>query len=324
METSLTMKKVSSYPLLITLLLLLTGLLASCVEKTKASMVDTPFKVEPAVMDDKKPKKQLSEAFKSYWYAGNAEITSYKLEQARYGELRDGHAVLIYVTEPFLPGKQVKADGNNKDNVSVLKLNATKNYLTGIYPYSVMSSTFYPVYDNQHAIKTSLSMQEWCGHVYSQLNNREQFEFTSHSYFETEADQELSLEKNLLENEIWNKIRIKPSDLPVGTFKVIPSLEFVRLRHKELKAYEASATLSSSNGTSTYTLNYPDLERSLSIDFSSEFPYTIEGWTEEFKSGFGPKAKQMTTKATRLKSLKTAYWGQNSNDDLILRDSLGL
>ena len=231
---------------------------------------------------------------------------------------------MIYVTEPFLAEKQVKADRNNPDNIPVLKLNATKKYLTGIYPYSIMSSTFYPVYDNQHAVKTSLSMQEWCGHVYSQINNREKFEFTSHSYFESEADQNLSIEKNMLENEIWNKIRISPSDLPIGDFKMVPSLEYIRLRHKKFGAYDANASIESKGNTSIYTISYPQLERTLAITFSTSFPYRVEGWTEEFKSGFGPNAKTLETKATRLKSLKTPYWGQNSNDDLVLRDSLGL
>ncbi|SHG35031.1 septum formation inhibitor Maf [Flagellimonas flava] len=318
------MKKVLHNFLLLVFCLTLLSLLNSCVEKTKASNMEKPLVANLESSEAKEPKKVLSDEFKSYWYAGNAEITSYKLEQARYGELRDGHAVLIYVTEPFLPEKQVKADRQNRSNVSVLKLNATKKYLTGIYPYSVMSSTFYPVHDNQHAIKTSLSMQEWCGHVYSQLNNREQFELTSHSYFESEADQEVTLDKNLLENEIWNKIRINPTDLPVGELEVIPSLEFSRLRHKALKAYNAVAKLSQDGALSSYTLTYPELERTLQITFTTSFPHSIESWSETFKSGFGPSAKQLTTKATRLKSIKTAYWGQNSNKDVILRDSLGL
>ncbi|MEX0361456.1 MAG: septum formation inhibitor Maf, partial [Allomuricauda sp.] len=79
----------------------------SCVDTTKASNKESSMNAEKALVKPKKPKKKLSEDFKSYWYAGNAEITSYKLEQARYGELRDGTAVLIYVTEPFLPEKQV-------------------------------------------------------------------------------------------------------------------------------------------------------------------------------------------------------------------------
>lgn len=318
------MKNVLRYTFAVVAFMLIASFFESCVDSSKASNKESSFGSESPVVDLKKPKKRLSEAFKSYWYSGNAEITSYKLEQARYGELRDGTAVLIYVTEPFLPEKQVKADGNNQSNVSVLKLNATKKYLTGIYPYSVMSSTFYPVHDNQHAIKTSLSMQEWCGHVYSQINNRDDFEFTSHSYFESEADQNLNLEKNMLENEIWNRIRINPKDLPTGELKIIPSLEFARLRHKELRAYDATAELTQEESLTTYTINYPELERSLAITFTTDFPFGIESWTETFKSGFGPKAKQMTTKATKLKSIKTAYWGQNSNDDVVLRDSLGL
>ncbi|SDQ80453.1 septum formation inhibitor Maf [Flagellimonas zhangzhouensis] len=276
------------------------------------------------ISKEKSPKKPLSEDFKAYWYAGEAEITSYELQQARYGEIRDGKAVLIYVTEPFLPEKQVKADKSNPENISVLKLNATKKFVTGIYPYSIMASTFYPVYDNQNAIKTSLSVQEWCGHVYSQLNNREQFEFTSHSYFEGEADQEFSLEKSNLENEIWNKIRINPTDLPLGEIEMIPSLEFLRLKHQEMKAYSAKAELTTSNGISTYSISYPDLERNLMITFTSDFPFSIESWTEEFNSGFGPNAKKMTTTATKIKTYKSAYWGQNKNRDLGLRDSLGL
>ena len=288
-------------------------------QKTDGSTSSTPSKE-----DTPKPKTPLSDEFKAYWYAGEAEITSYKLEQARYGELRDGNAVLIYVTEPFLPQEQVKANNNNPENISVLKLNATKKFLTGIYPYSIMSSTFYPVYDNQHALKTSLSVQEWCGHVYSQLNNRNQFEFTSHSYFEGEADQNFSMEKVILENEIWTKIRINPENLPTGEISIIPSLEYLRLRHQEVKPYNAIAQISSKEGITTYTISYPNLERNLMINFTTNFPYSIVSWEEKFKSGFGPNAKTLTTSASKIKTLKTAYWKQNENKNLVLRDSLGL
>lgn len=272
----------------------------------------------------KEPKKPLSEEFKTYWYDGTAEITSYELRQARYGELRDGKSVLVFVTEPFLPEVQVKADKSGAENVSVLKLNATKKYLTGIYPYSIMASTFYPVHDNQHALKTNLSVQEWCGHVYTQLNNRERFEISSHSYFEGEADQSFTLDKAVLENEIWNKIRIDPADLPLGDLKVIPSLEYFRVAHQEIQAFNASATLSTENGISTYTLDYTTIERKISIDFTADFPHTIEGWTEEFSSGFGQNTKLLTSTAKKLKRIKTAYWRQNSNEDVALRDSLAL
>ena len=70
----------------------------------------------------KTKKQELSEEFKKYWYAGDAELTSYKLEQARYGEIREGTSVLIFVTEPFLPETQVKADRNNTSNVPICLL----------------------------------------------------------------------------------------------------------------------------------------------------------------------------------------------------------
>lgn len=318
------MKKLLKISALSFSLLGLSIIFISCQDQKKQNAKEMAFNDSYESTATKEPKKPLSEDFKKYWYAGDAEITSYKLEQARYGELRDGHAVLIYVTEPFLADKQVKADQNSSSNVPVLKLNATKKYLTGIYPYSIMTSSFYPVHDNQHAIKVSNSVQEWCGHVYAQLNNREQFEITSHSYFESEADQQVNVDKTFLENELWNKIRINPKELPTGTVDILPSLEYIRVGHKAIKAYSAEAKLSESDGISTYEISYPELQRTLSIQFSTAFPHTIEGWSESFRSGFGPNAKTLVSKATKLKVLKTPYWRQNGNKDLILRDSLGL
>jgi hypothetical protein len=305
------------------LLILTLVVLVSCSEnkKDKATDIALNEEVKEAISLEK---NELSKDFKAYWYAGKAEITSYKLEQARYGEMREGNAVLIYVTEPFLNDKQVKADGNNPDNIPVLKLNSTKNYLTGIYPYSIMNSSFYPVHDNQHALKLTFSSQEWCGQVYTQLNNRAKFEVASHSYFESEADQELQLDKAVLENEIWNKIRINPENLPQGNFNMIPSLEFSRLTHKELKSYSATASLTNNGKQQTYEVNYPELKRTLKINFSTQFPYTIESWSDSFTSGYGANAKTLTSTGTKIKTLNTPYWRQNGNKDLYLRDSLGI
>lgn len=272
----------------------------------------------------KSPAKPLSSEFKSYWYAGEAEITSYDLKQVRYGEIRPGTAVLVYVTEPFLAEKQVKADGNSPDNISVLKLNATKKFLTGIYPYSIMSSSFYPVNDIQQALKVSTSVQEWCGHTYTQLNNRDRFEINAHSYFEKEGDQQLQLEKSPLENEIWNQLKINPDALPTGNIKMIPSFEYLRLGHKPIKAYEANASLKLINETYTYSITYPEHNRTLNINFKATFPYVIEGWTESYPGGFGSSSEILTTSARIIKSIKTPYWRQNKNEDVSLRDSLGI
>lgn len=262
-------------------------------------------------------KRMLSEAFKNYWYAGNAEITSYKLTQERYGELREGTAVNIFVTEEFLPKEQVKADTASEENIPVLKLNQTKNYTTGIYPYSVMTSTFTPTNSKNNAIKITHSMQEWCGHVYVQLNNRDDFEIQSHSYFEGEADQQRTLKKTWLENDLWSYLRMDPEQLPTGDFTMIPSFEYFRMSHKKIEAHQASASVTVGDSISNYEVLYPTLKRKLKIYFSSEFPHTIERWEETNANG-------LITFAEKMKRIKTAYWNQNSTKFEFLRDSLGL
>ena len=52
-------------------------------------------------------KVNLSNEFKSYWFDGKAEISTYSLSQSRYGEMRSGQLVSIFVTEDFLKKEQV-------------------------------------------------------------------------------------------------------------------------------------------------------------------------------------------------------------------------
>lgn len=283
-------------------------------------------KIETSEFNPQETQKKLvlSEDFKNYWYAGNAEITSFELQQARYGEIHKGKAVLIYVTEEFNPDKQVKADNSNAANIPILKLNSTKKFNTGIYPYSTMTSTFAPLLENEHATKVTFSMQEWCGHVFTQLNNTSDFEIQSYSYFESESDQKFNLPKAILENELWTQIRINPEALPIGKLDIIPSFEYSRMRHKTLKAYTANAILEKEGNIQKYSISYPDLHRTLTIRFNANFPYDIIGWEENFVSGFGSNSKVLTTTATKVKQLKTPYWSKNKVRDSFLRDSLGI
>ena len=106
-------------------------LILSCKEGSEDAPQTNEIAIaKPEVKKVISPRSKLSQEFKTYWYSGQAEITSYKLQQARYGELRNGTAVLVYVTEDFLPETQVKADNYSEDNIPVLKLNATKNFNT--------------------------------------------------------------------------------------------------------------------------------------------------------------------------------------------------
>lgn len=262
----------------------------------------------------------LKKDFNAYWYEGKAEITSYKLTQVRYGELHEGTAVNIFVTEDFLPEKQVKADYKNDKNVPILKLNSTKKFTTGIYPYSLMTSTFTPIDLNKETIKISFSAQEWCGNSFVQLNNRTNYEIQFFSYFESDADKDISIEKSKLENEIWNELRINPNTIKTGNYKMIPSFDYLALKHKKIKAYDADVKLSKGDNLILCKIEYPSLKRSLTIKLDNKFPYSIEGWEETIVE----RGKKLTTTASKIKTIKSAYWSKNSNSDTKERKLLGL
>jgi hypothetical protein len=266
---------------------------------------------------------EMTAEMKAYWYNNAAEITSYSLVQARYGELREGKAVMIFVTEPFSQQKFVKADNPTSKDITVLKLNFTKNFTTGIYPYSMMNSTFYPV-NGENSVKISSSSQEWCGHTYMELLNKEQYEISLNSYFEGESFENLKITKDVLEDDLWSMIRLHPKDLPIGNLKVIPSFFYLRLMHKETKSYDATVEKASNANNTIYTITYPELNRSLSITFENSFPNKIKAWKETYPDGFGDKKEVLTTTGTLLETVKTDYWKKNKTIDLIWRDKLEL
>jgi len=264
--------------------------------------------------------RNLNEEFKEYWFSGKAEITSYKLDQSRYGEQREGTTTLIFVTEDFNTTEQVKANKKGNATTPVLKLNAVKKFPTGIYPYSIMQSTFYPINKNDHAIKVTASSQEWCGQMYAQLNNRARFEIQTHTYFEGQADQDVTMEQTWLENEIWTQLKIDPDKLPTGDLEIMPSLEFLLLNHKTIKPYSAFAEFYQKDELSVYKIHYPELKRDLKIYYNNQFPYSIEKWEVIITIN----NKEYTTSAVKMKTIKSEYWNENSNKDLPLRDTLKL
>jgi hypothetical protein len=262
--------------------------------------------------------------FHDYWHAGKAEVNSYNLKQSRYGEPRNGKAVLIFVTEDFSKKLQVKVDDpSTRNKINVMKVNFTKNFITGIYPYSLMLSVFTPVKRNENpaSLKVAMSSQEWCGQVYMQMNLRgNRYAVKSHSYFEQEADESFSLRGALLEDEIWNIIRLDQDNLPVGNIEIIPGLFFTRLNHVDLKVKSAVAEKSETDSSFVYHLTFADHERNLFINYQKHFPFRILGWKETWKE----KDKLMETAAVLDKTVFTDYWTKNKNEFLYLRDSLNL
>ena len=264
--------------------------------------------------------------FDSYWNQGKAEITSYDLYQARYGEMREGVAHIIFVTEEFSKEKQVKLDNPNiptDQKITVLKMNMVKKFQTGIYPYSMMLSSFVQTggVAPWQAIKLTMSSQEWCGHVFSQLNLKpDHYYFQSHSYFESEHEIKKKIDRFTTEDAIWNLIRINPDALiQSDSIMIIPGLLFTRLSHKEVNPYRASTKkIELDEGTLLYHIEYPALGRSVAIEYEPTFPYTIIKWTEEYTDGFGKDAKLLTTTAVRKKSILLDYWNRHKNADSTL------
>ncbi len=197
---------------------------------------------------------QCSEAeenkFWDTWGDAQAEVSVYDLVQKRYGELRRGEAVLIFVAEPHTRKTRVKPDPGNhpkKDIFYVLKLNHLRTFQTGVYPYRIMSSIFTqvdPEGDRPRGSpsKVTFSSQEWCGQVFHQLRfDQKSLQSNSFSYFDKEADQSVRLPyppNALVGDNLYVAlrgilgVRIKPGERK--SFDFLPTLAEVRLDHKPL------------------------------------------------------------------------------------------
>ncbi|MFM9985533.1 MAG: septum formation inhibitor Maf [Flavobacteriales bacterium] len=275
------------------------------------------------------PEIALSEK-DAYWNAGKAEITSYSLEQARYGEIRNGEAVMVFVTEPFSISKQVKLDNPNEvsnDKRDILKLNFTRKFLTGIYPYSVETSVFLPYNQGasrQEAVKFNNTVQEWCGHTFTQFNQqKDHYNWVQYSYFESEGDHSGEIKDAIPEDELWTLIRMSPDKLPVGDFNALPGLHFLRFSHEEIKSYPAAGKLENTpGGKVAYSIHYPHNNRMLSITFNAAFPYEIESWEETYRDGWGERAAVLTTRGTKKARIMDDYWNHHANQDSTFRNML--
>ena len=261
-----------------------------------------------------------------YWFQGEAEISSFDLTQYRYGQPRTGEAVLIFVTEDFSRKNQVKLDdpdASTSDKISVLKMNQTRDFVTGIYPYHMMLSAFTPTKEQSQGVKFTASSQEWCGHAFTQLNLKgdENYSGKVFSYFEAEGDDNFSF-SGMAEDDLWNLIRIDPKQIPTGSVQMMPSLFYQRFTHQEFKTEEAFIRVLDLNaGRSQLEVAYASGSRVLKIDFEKEFPYPIMGWEEIQTKSDGTKE---ITKATRKGMKIVDYWSKNKVEDSFLRKELNL
>jgi hypothetical protein len=260
--------------------------------------------------------------FWKHWGDGKAEVNGYRLSQPRYGEKRTGTAVLIYVTEDFSDRLRVKADPGRhpeEDTYPVLKLNAVRDFPTGIYDYNVMTSTFVRVGRGWPVAKVSFSSQEWCGHVWHQLVPRDDaIDGVFHSYFDGEADGEDTLDRpedGLLEDALPIVLRgLREPFLAAGesqTVPLLPSLFHSRLQHEPLAWSSATISRAAEPGRVTvpagsfevtvYTVEVAD-GRTLSFAIESAAPHRLVRQT-------GPGGEELALTGSK----RLPYWQLNRN-----------
>jgi hypothetical protein len=262
-----------------------------------------------------------ADEFWSYWGDNQAELSGYRLTQPRYGEKRAGTAVLVFVTEDMSDSLRVKADPGKhpkSDVYPVLKLNAIRDFQTGIYDYNVMTSTFARVSPGWPVAKLSFSSQEWCGHVWHQLIPRgNRIASVSHSYFDGEADatSDLELPKDgVFEDALPILLRgLGMPYLKAGEARgvpLLPSLLRARLEHRPLAWTTARLARSAQAGAlsvpagkfqaDTYTVAI-DGGPTLTFQFDVEAPHRLLRW-----------AADTGEEGVLLGSTRLAYWKLNA------------
>ena len=293
--------------------------------------------------------------FWGHWGDGKAEVIGYQLEYPRYGEIRQGTAVTIFVNEDFADSVGVKHEDPSRDRSRVypaMKLNWIQDFPTGVYDYSLMTSVFSSLAEHRGRPagsigKVSFSSQEWCGHVYAQLLfNGVSADLTSHSYFDGEADQKRSFsnqKEGLPEDAVllWARGLAGPKLAP-GESREIPilrSLERSRLIHVDVDWQEGTAARGGSSSTiqvpageftvDRYTLTLPAAKaKKLYPVGRGAVTLPARTWTIEVETEFPHRVVRWSRddglKAEMIGKTRMPYWGMNRNGYEAALEEIGL
>lgn len=274
-----------------------------------------------------RPAHRAGRAFTSAWSDGKAELSGYRAIVPRYGHLREAELVLVYVTEPMNRHTWIKDDdARGADRVDALKLNVSLKFLTGIYPYSVMTSVFTPVDDwggeRFSPVKISMTAQEWCGHVFAGVwPGRDRFESQVVSYFASEGeahDRVTVPEGTLYEDALL--IQLRELDGPFAGGRdwrgsIVPTLWGVRRAHEPMRAVPATITRSEANDGDTpvtrFVLSREGFRRTYDVERAA--PRRVIAW----QSSDGEDVHI-------LRTARLPYWQLNDPGNETYRDQLGL
>jgi len=278
-----------------------------------------------------RPRASASSDFWEWWGDGRAELSGYRMTVTRYGAARPAELALIYVTEPHDRRTWVKDDdASGRDRVEVLKLNQNLEFMTGIYPYSVMTSVFTPVdrwlTEPFSPVRVTHAVQEWCG-SYSHLVWPAPGRFRSLrlSYFAHEGERlsEVATEPGTLYEDAL-LIQLRELD---GAFAdggdwegwLVPELWRLRTSHRGTGPVRAHITREEGTtalagrevATTRFTLQAGDYRRTFEVE--RDPPRRVLGWT----TSTGETAELLATE-------RLAYWELNRPGDESWREALGL
>jgi len=277
-----------------------------------------------------RPRARASRAFHDVWSDGKAELSGYRAIVPRYGHLREAELVLIYVTEPMDRRTWIKDDdARGADRVEVLKVNVSLKFLTGIYPYSVMTSVFAPIDDwsaqeRFTPVKVTLSAQEWCGHVFAGIwpgSNRVEGQVVSYFASEGEAHETVPVpEGTLYEDALLIQLRELDGPFAGGhdwRGSVVPTLWGVRRAHEPMRAVgatitRAAATTDDGTAVTRFVLARTDGFRR-TYDVETAAPRRVIAWT----SSDGEDVHVLGT-------ARLPYWSLHDPGQENIRDRLGL
>ncbi len=277
------------------------------------------------------PLAGASTEFWEWWGDGRAEVAGYRMHVERYGEPREAELALIYVTEPHDRRTWIKDDGAEEPyRTEVLKLISSATFLTGFYPYSVMTTVFSPVdrYRSEafSPVRISHSVQEWCGSYSHMLfPGSDRFRSLRLSYFAQHGERLLNVAKDpeaLYEDALLIQLRELDGPFAEGgdwEGELVPELWRLRAGHGELEPVDAR--IRREEGVrewggeevpvTRFTLVAEGYERVWDVERNP--PRRVLGW----RTSTGDEAEL-------LESERLAYWELNRLGDESVRERIGL
>jgi len=193
------------------------------------------------------------------WDDGLAEVAVYDASRTVYGVSRRFETVMLTVKEDMDRASGVKADPpyQDRDLVTVLKMNLISRIDTENYPYNYMTSVFVERGDPRVLLKEAQSSQEWCGTTYKEIvafDGREP-RMIHHSYIDGQGDgaRRLAIGPSALTEEqlllLIRSVTVPPSETEtIGVYDSIvtnggsaPALRILRLQFAGQETLETPA-----------------------------------------------------------------------------------